>query len=103
MKGGIKEEISLPISNLYQTSLFEDKDKYIFSCPYSECGLGILVHKNEICCQLFVHAIDKVTFSPINPHINKEEMDKLIEGKKILGCGKAFFFDGKNLSLRNYG
>src|SRR5690242_15539332 len=86
-----------PKSNLYQTSLIEDKDRYIFTCPYENCNLAILVYKQDICCQQFVHAVDKATFNPINPHISESEMKQLIADKKILGCGNAFFFDGKNL------
>jgi hypothetical protein len=65
-----------------------DNNILIFRCLY--CNEYIEVSINEINCQIFRHAIDKVTYQQINPHATKDECDKLIESNSIYGCCKPF-------------
>lgn len=61
---------------------------YIFTCPH--CGLYIQVHKDEINCRIFRHAIYKNNFLQINPHTSEDECNKLKETGQVYGCTKPF-------------
>jgi len=60
---------------------------YELVCPH--CEGGIVVEKNELNCCIFRHGV-YLNMQPINPHASKEECDRLLETKQILGCGKPF-------------
>ena len=59
-----------------------------FICPHCDCHL--VVHRNEINCSIFRHAVYKHNMQQINPHESKENCDKLIQEDKVFGCGKPF-------------
>jgi hypothetical protein len=60
----------------------------ITPCPH--CFEEILIFKNEINCNKFVHGYYKDTMEQINPHLNKETCQGLLNQGKIIGCGGAF-------------
>jgi hypothetical protein len=60
----------------------------IFKCPH--CQDDIIVFLNEIFCKIFRHAIFKHNFEQVNPHLSKNECDKLIQNNMIFGCCKPF-------------
>jgi len=60
----------------------------IFNCPH--CDTPIQVYLNELNCHIFRHGIMKDTHTQINPHLNKDECDRLYTGGLIYGCGKPF-------------
>jgi hypothetical protein len=56
----------------------------IIICPH--CNISIIVE--EVRCGIFRCGIYKDTFKQVDPHLSKEECDKL--GDTIYGCGKPF-------------
>jgi hypothetical protein len=56
----------------------------IIICPH--CNISIIVE--EVRCGIFRCGIYKETFKQVDPHLSKEECDKL--GDTIYGCGKPF-------------
>ena len=60
----------------------------IVECPH--CKSYIYILKNEINCKIFRHGVYKSNNKQINPHMKKEECDKLIKQNLIFGCGKPF-------------
>ena len=69
-------------------------DYVIVKCPH--CSSDIIINKKDFNCKIFRHGIFKSNFKQINPHLNKIECDKLINDKKIYGCGKPFKLIIKN-------
>lgn len=74
-------------------SVEEDSGVLIFQCPH--CQEFIQVNKSEVNCAIFRHAFHydfnkNRLLNQVNPHLPKAECDKLIENKKIVGCGKPF-------------
>lgn len=63
-------------------------DYYIFECPH--CNDYIIVHKNELNCRIFRHAVYKINNEQINPHSSKDICDKLFNEDLIYGCAKPF-------------
>jgi hypothetical protein len=49
-----------------------------------------MIHKEEIKCAIFRHGIYNDSLEPIDPHTPKNICEKLVEEKKIYGCGKPF-------------
>ena len=70
---------------------------YYFDCP--NCNLEIIVHKNELNCQIFRHAVFKDTYEQVNPHLCKEECDRLVKEEKVLGCCRPFEIIIKNNNM----
>lgn len=60
------------------------------SCPYPDCNITIEIA--EINCSIFRCGICKETNKQIEPHLSKEECDKLKHDDKIWGCGRPFQF-----------
>ena len=60
----------------------------IFECPW--CEEFVVVGKNEINCCIFRHGTFKGTGEQINPHMPKEECDRLKSLDLIYGCSKPF-------------
>jgi hypothetical protein len=70
---------------------------YIFKCP--NCFDYIQVLQTELNCRIFRHAYYKKTLEQVNPHLSKDECDKLIKEDEIYGCCKPFKIinEGENL------
>jgi hypothetical protein len=58
----------------------------IVKCPH--CNENIIIE--QINCAIFRHGIYKHNLQQIDPHLNKERCDELINNNKIFGCGKPF-------------
>ena len=78
---------------------FED-DYYYFKCPH--CYVMCQVHKTDIRCTIFRHAVYKKNLSFVNPHASKEECDRWISEGIVYGCGKPFLFTGTKLQICGY-
>ena len=69
---------------------FEIINKYIMdlelNCPH--CDLKFLININEINCGILRHGAYIYNLEPINPHLPKDQCDKLVTDKLIIGCGK---------------
>jgi len=61
---------------------------YIMKCPH--CELYIQIYHNELNCRIFRHGVYKHDMNPINPHLDKENCERLFSEDKIYGCGKPF-------------
>jgi hypothetical protein len=55
-------------------------------CPH--CGEYVIIE--QINCAIFRHGVMKNNLVQINPHLAKNECDKLKELDLIYGCGKPF-------------
>jgi len=64
----------------------ELKSEIIIICPH--CSENILIY--QLNCCIFRHGVYKETEKQIDPHLSKEECNKLFEEKLIYGCGKPF-------------
>ena len=73
---------------------------YYFNCPH--CDIMCQVHKTDIRCTIFRHAVYKKDSSFVNPHASREECEKWIKSGEIYGCAKPFIFDGKNVKKCGY-
>ncbi len=60
----------------------------IVQCPH--CQLEMLILSTEINCGIFRHGVYKHNFTQINPHMPKDECDRLFGNNMIYGCGKPF-------------
>ena len=76
-----------------------DDNYIIIQCPH--CKDYILVFKKELNCKIFRHGIYKDTMKQINPHLKKDECDKLINQNLIIGCGKPFQIIEENGSFKS--
>lgn len=61
-------------------------------CPH--CGEFIIIE--QVNCAIFRHGIYKDNYLQINPHLSKNECDKLKEEDLIYGCGKPFKIENNN-------
>jgi hypothetical protein len=62
------------------------QNKEPISCP--NCDGSIIIE--QINCGIFRHAVMKNNFVQINPHLNQQMCEELINKKLIYGCGKPF-------------
>ena len=76
------------------------ESSYFINCPH--CGIDIEILKNEINCTIFRCGKYKLNGQQINPHLPKEECDRLKQNDLIWGCGKPFKFDGAILNICGY-
>jgi hypothetical protein len=65
-----------------------EEENYIIKCPH--CEDNVIIHKNEINCGIFRHAVYKKTIEQINPHCPREECERLLENGEVFGCTKPF-------------
>ena len=61
------------------------QDNYI-TCPYC----SIMVEIVQLNCKIFRCGIYKSSGEQINPHLPKNECDRLLQTNAIYGCGKPF-------------
>ena len=65
-------------------------------CPYPDCNIGIEII--EINCAIFRCGIYK-DGNQIDPHLPKEDCERLKKEDRIWGCGRPFqLIDGKLVS-----
>lgn len=77
-----------------------DRNTYSFPCPH--CQLLIQVKKGEVNCKIFRHGYYKKNMKNIPAHAPKELCDQLVMEDSIFGCGKPFWFDGRELKICDY-
>ena len=63
-------------------------DNILVKC--AQCEGLVIINKKDINCKIFRHGILKSNGEQIDPHLDKEECDRLFKEKLILGCGKPF-------------
>ena len=68
----------------------------IIKCPH--CDMSIIIE--EVRCGIFRCGIYKDTFQQVDPHLPKEECDKL--GNTIYGCSKPFQIINNIISKCDY-
>ena len=71
-----------------------------YQCPYSDCSIAIEIV--EVNCAIFRCGIYKDTGQQIEPHLSKEECDKLKKQDKIWGCGRPFKLVNYQLVICEY-
>jgi len=64
----------------------ETNNEFEVKCPH--CDEYIIIE--QINCAIFRHGIYKDNYSQINPHLPKNDCDKLKNENLIYGCGKPF-------------
>ena len=75
----------------------------IVSCPYPDCNIPIEIV--EINCAIFrcgIYKNEPHYGTQINPHLSKEECDKLKKDDKIWGCGRPFQLKNNQLIPCDY-
>ena len=73
---------------------------YELTCPH--CNGGIIVEKNQLYCRIFRHGVYKANMQQMNPHMPKQECERLIQSNQIVGCGKPFrVVNGPNVNGPN--
>jgi len=64
-------------------------DFVVLECPH--CQLLFQVQMQEINCGIFRHGAYKFEkYRPLEPHLSKEQCERLVAEDKIDGCGKPF-------------
>ena len=63
-------------------------DYIVIECPH--CKDHIVVNLKELNCKIFRHGTYKNSYKQIDPHLDKENCDKLFNNSEIYGCGKPF-------------
>lgn len=58
----------------------------VFECPH--CKHIFVMNINELNCRIIRHAVFKNNFVQVNPHLSKEECDKLVKEDLVYGCCK---------------
>jgi len=80
-------------NNNMQTNNYE-----IVFCPH--CNNAIQIFYNEINCKIYRHGIYKNSMKQIDPHLSKEECDRLVKNNLIYGCGKPFKINIRDNSIQ---
>ena len=80
------------------------KEYYHSDCFSNYLNTTIANNKKFICqnCLIFRHGIIKNTGQQMDPHLNKQECDRLKKENLIFGCGKPFMIienDGEYLII----
>ena len=63
-------------------------DYLLISCPH--CQEPIVIYQKELNCRIFRHGVYRRNLKQIDPHLKKEECDRLKNDNQIYGCGKPF-------------
>ena len=69
-------------------TLVPEEQVYVFNCPH--CLGSVVVHCQEVNCQIFRHAVLKDSGAQVSPHASKVELEALVEQDRIHGCGLPF-------------
>ena len=78
----------------------EDTQYYLFLCPH--CNGPIQVHRTEIRCTIFRHAVQRSNLAFVNPHAPQSECERWVREGTVYGCGKPFKFDGRTVQVCGY-
>ena len=70
-----------------ETYLNNNEKIITFICP--NCQVTLEVREIDINCRIFRCGVFKNNLEPINPHLSKQDCEKLIHENKIYGCGAA--------------
>jgi hypothetical protein len=60
----------------------------IVVCPH--CQEPVTIHRKEINCAIFRHAVFKTSFQPIPPHASQVDCERWLEKGEVYGCAKPF-------------
>jgi hypothetical protein len=63
-------------------------ENILVKCP--NCLDLIIINKSDFNCKIFRHGVYKINNKQIDPHLNKNECDRLFKEELIYGCGKPF-------------
>ena len=63
-----------------------ENNSIVLECPH--CGDFFIIYKKELNCHIIRHGIYKKNHKQIDPHLCKEECDRLVKENLIYGCGK---------------
>ena len=63
-------------------------ENILVKCP--QCSDLVIINKKDFNCKIFRHGVYKKDNKQIDPHLNKQECDRLFNEKLIYGCGKPF-------------
>lgn len=69
-------------------------NEFIFRCLH--CEEYFIINKNEFNCKILRHAVYKHNMEPINPHLSKDDCDKLVKEDLVYGCAKPLMIIQKN-------
>jgi hypothetical protein len=67
-------------------------ENFYVTCPHCKD----IVYITKVKCALFIHAYNKKTYQPLNPHLKWYKVDEIRNKYGILGCGKRFKIDKNN-------
>ena len=56
----------------------------------AQCSDLVIINKKDFNCKIFRHGVYKKDGKQIDPHLNKDECDRLFKEGLIYGCGKPF-------------
>ena len=59
-------------------------DNILVRCPH--CSDLIIINKKDFNCKIFRHGVYKNDNKQIDPHLNKDDCDRLLKGGLIYGC-----------------
>ena len=65
---------------------------FIVSCP----SCGIYIEILTIACGIYRCGIFKETGLQVNPHLPKDQCERIVKQNLIFGCGKPFRITDKN-------
>lgn len=74
------------------------EDGWTFECPW--CKVRCFVATNEVMCSIF--RCGYYNSQQINPHLPKEECEKLRGDPNLRGCAHPFYFNGSVLKKCDY-
>jgi hypothetical protein len=74
-----------------------ENDFYFFKCPH--CEQEVVVEVKELNCCIFRHAVYKHNYQQVDPHLRKDECERLVKEDKVYGCCKPFEIISKEKNL----
>jgi hypothetical protein len=69
-------------------------NEFIFRCLH--CEEYFIINRNEFNCKILRHAVYKHNMEPINPHLPKDDCDRLVKEDLVYGCAKPLMIIQKN-------
>lgn len=72
----------------------------LFTCRH--CNEGFIVNEGEFNCRILRHGVFKDTMLQINPHLPREECERLFNEGLIIGCGKPLRIIGLDVEVCDY-